>query len=93
MSVKYHELVIFVVEFTLKTKPNRDFMPEVFIVRVTNVHLWIVPRDFNEKPFWIVIWRLMTQVSENMSATRVDTAQQTNQICIVMTKNISIVND
>ena len=31
--------------------------------------------------------------SENMSATHVDTAQQTNQICIVMMKNISIVND
>ena len=93
MSVKYQELVIFAVEYILKTKPNKDFMPEVFIVKVTNVHLWIVPRDFKEKPFWIVIWRLMTQVSENMSATLVDTAQQTNQIYIVMTKNILIVND
>ena len=93
MSVKYQELVIFAAEFILKTKPNKDFMPEVFMVKVTNVHLWIVPRDFNEKPFWIVIWQLMTQVSENMSATRADTAQQTNQIYIVMMKNISIVND
>ena len=93
MSDKYLELVTSAVESILKTKPNKDFMLEVFIVKVTNVHLWIVPRDFNEKPFWIVIWRLMTQVSENMSATLVDTAQQTNQIYIVMMKNISIVND
>ena len=62
-------------------------MPEVFIVKVTNAHLWIVPRDFNEKLCWIDTWQPMTHRYENTNVTHVDIAQQTNQICIVMTRN------
>ena len=51
MNDKYPGLVIFVVEFILKIRPNKGFMPVVPIVKATSALLWIAPRDFNAKPF------------------------------------------